>query len=315
MGRVFTSEQCLLHDPPGFPERPARLAAVLEGAAAAGWERWEVPGGRQSAGAIAALHSPDYLERFRRAIERGDGLLDSPDNPLTEGTLAAAHAAAECAVTAADWIMAGDDRQAFVAVRPPGHHAERDLAMGFCYFANVALAAHHLIRHYGLSRVAVFDFDVHHGNGTQHLFEDRADVFFASIHQYPFYPGSGAATERGRGAGEGSTLNVPLPAGADDAAVRQAVEERVLPALRRLAPQILLVSAGFDGGRRDPIGGWRLEDETFGWLGERLGALAASHCAGRLLAVLEGGYSLDGLRLGTEAYLQGVDAGVGNLPV
>jgi acetoin utilization deacetylase AcuC-like enzyme len=310
MGRVFTSEQCLSHDPPGFPERPARLTAALEGAAAAGWGRWEVHGQRMSARSIAAVHAPEYLERFVRAVERGDGLLDSADNPLSSGTLEAARAAAECAVSAAEWMASERDGQAFVAVRPPGHHAERDMAMGFCFFANLALAADHLVREHGISRVAVFDFDIHHGNGTQHLFEERGDVFFASIHQYPFYPGTGAAGERGRGAGQGATLNVPLSAGADDDAVRRAVDESVLPALRDFAPQVLLVSAGFDGGRRDPIGGWRLEDETFGWLGERLAELAATQCDGRLLTVLEGGYSLEGLRLGTEAYLRGVDAGL-----
>jgi acetoin utilization deacetylase AcuC-like enzyme len=315
MGTLFTSEACLRHDPRGYPERPARLEAVWEGAEAAGWTRRDVGEGRASVRAIEAVHSAEYVERFARAVERGDGLLDSADNPLTPGTLEAALAAAECAVAAAGWVAEEDHRQAFAAVRPPGHHAERGVAMGFCYFANIALAADELIRVHGLSRVAIFDFDVHHGNGTQHLFEARSDVFFASIHQYPFYPGTGAAGERGRGGGEGATLNGPLPAGTDDAAARAAVEEQILPALRRAAPQVLLVSAGFDGGRRDPIGGWRLDDDTFGWLGEQLGALAVELCAGRVVTFLEGGYSLDGLRLGTEAYLRGIDAACSRPPV
>jgi acetoin utilization deacetylase AcuC-like enzyme len=292
---VFTDPRCLLHDPVDFPERKERLERVLEHVRATGAE---VRTGGAHPGALAALgaiHDARYVERFRRAVERGDGLIDSADNPLTPHTWEAALGAVEAALHAADWVMGGGGRRAFAAVRPPGHHAERAMAMGFCYFNNVAIAAQHLRDRHGVERAAIFDFDVHHGNGTQHLFEERAEVFFASTHQYPFYPGTGAAGERGRGAGEGFTLNVPLPAGTDDAAYSRAFETQVLPALRAFAPQVLLVSAGFDAWRDDPLGGLRLSEASYESLGRELGLLADELCAGRVLAVLEGGYDLAAL--------------------
>ncbi len=181
--------------------------------------------------------------------------------------------------------------------------------MGFCFFNNVAVAAEHLRRRHGVERVAIFDFDVHHGNGTQHLFEDRADVFYASTHQYPFYPGTGAAGERGTGAGEGFTLNVPLPAGTGDEGYAEAIQGAVIPALRQFAPDVLLLSAGFDAWQRDPLGGMRVTEEGFrswgGWLRE----LAAEVCGGRVLAVLEGGYDLASLPRLVEANLEGLAGG------
>jgi acetoin utilization deacetylase AcuC-like enzyme len=292
MIRVFTDPRCLEHrSPPGYPERPERLAGVVEHLRGRGWPMAEVAAGeaaRQRARqAVLALHEPAYVERFRRAAERGDALLDSADNPLSDGTWEASWAAVEVALAAADQV-ADAGEAAFAAVRPPGHHAERSTAMGFCYFNNVAVAAEHLRRR-GAARVAVFDFDVHHGNGTQHLFEERADVFYASTHQYPFYPGTGAAWETGRGAGEGATLNCPLPAGTDDAGYAAVIEGRVLPALRRFAPDVLLISAGFDAWRDDPLGGMAVTEQGFAQWGEWLRELAAEVCGGRVLAVLEGG--------------------------
>jgi acetoin utilization deacetylase AcuC-like enzyme len=209
----------------------------------------------------------------------------------------------ETTLAAADW--AWDGRQAFAAVRPPGHHAERSVAMGYCFFNNVAVAAEHL-RRKGAERVAIFDFDVHHGNGTQHLFESRADVFYASTHQYPFYPGTGAASETGIGEGEGATLNVPLPAGTDDEGYADAIQGRVIPALRAFAPDVLLVSAGFDAWQNDPLGGMQVSEEGFRSWGEWLRALADEVCGGRLLAVLEGGYDLASLPRLVEASLEGM---------
>ncbi len=305
MHRAFTAAGCQQHQPPfAAPERPARLEAVLGGASDAGWPVEDSPAHALSASAVARLHAPRYVERFERAIERGDGLLDSADNPLSKGTLEAARAAVDVCLTAADWVATGERRKAFAAVRPPGHHAERDVAMGFCYFANVALAAEQLVGEHSCERVAIFDFDVHHGNGTQHLFEKRRDIFFASVHQYPFYPGTGSAAERGSGDGIGRTLNVPLPAGTDDWALREAVEGTVLPALRDFRPEVLLVSAGFDGWENDPLGGWKLSEEAYAWMGRELAALADDLCGGRMLSVLEGGYSLAGLRLLTRRYLE-----------
>ena len=199
-----------------------------------------------------------------------------------------------------------ENRTAFAAVRPPGHHAEADQAMGFCYFNNAAVAAEHLLRRHGLERVAIVDFDVHHGNGTQHLFEERGDVLYVSLHQYPFYPGTGAAAETGIGAGRGATLNLPLPAGSGDDAYSQAFDRQVVPALRRFAPQLLLISAGFDAWQGDPLGGMRVTLDGYRRWGELLAGVAERHCGGRSVSLLEGGYDLGSLGELVEAYLAGL---------
>ena len=314
--RVFTDPRCLEHPaPPGYPERPERLRAVLERLRGGPWPVIDTggddPAARPAADpreAVAAVHDPGYIERFERAAARGDALLDSADNPLAPATPAAAWGAVTAALAAAEWVAGGAGRRAFAAVRPPGHHAERALAMGFCFFNNAAVAAEHLRRRCGAERVAVFDFDVHHGNGTQHLFEERADVFYASTHQYPFYPGTGAADETGRGAGAGATLNVPLPAGTGDEGYAEAIEGRVLPALRRFAPDVLVVSAGFDAWRGDPLGGMRVSRDGFAAWGRALAALAGEACGGRVLALLEGGYDLAALPDLVAAHLEGLAA-------
>jgi len=310
MIRVFTDPACLEHcTPPGYPEKPERLASVLAHLRERGWPVAEESVAPETArGAVTALHEESYVSRFERAVARGDSLLDSADNPLSAGTWRAAWAAVSATLAAADWVAGGNDRAALAAVRPPGHHAERSLAMGFCFFNNVAVAAEHLRRH-GLSRVAIFDFDVHHGNGTQHLFEARADVFYASTHQYPFYPGTGAADETGVGEGEGATLNIPLPAGTGDAVYAEAIQGTILPALRRFAPEALLLSAGFDAWCNDPLGGMRVTEEGFRNWGDWLRELAAEVCGGRVLAVLEGGYDLRNLPLLVEAHLKGLAGG------
>jgi acetoin utilization deacetylase AcuC-like enzyme len=295
--RVHTDPRCLEHEvPPGFPERPERLRGILDALATdPRFELVERPAvdDAQTLAAVRALHEPRYVERFERAVARGDGLIDTADNPIAAGSWRAALGAAAATLDALDAAL--DGTPAFAAVRPPGHHAERGQAMGFCFFGNAALAAERALRRHGFARVAIVDVDVHHGNGTQHLFEERADVFYASLHQYPFYPGTGGAEERGRGAGEGCTLNVPLPAGAGDAEWRSALVERVLPALARYAPEALIVSAGFDAWRADPLGGMRVTEDGFAELGRLLRAAAAERCGGRMLTVLEGGYDLAAL--------------------
>jgi len=304
--RVFTDRRCLEHRAPrGFPERPERLSSVVDRLRAGGWDVVEAPAPAGVHEAVVATHLDTYVERFRGAVERGDSLFDSADNPLSAGTWEAAWAAVGTVLAAADHVAAAGG-PAFAAVRPPGHHAERGLAMGFCFFNNVAVAAEHLRRARGAARIAIFDFDVHHGNGTQHLFEARGDVFYASTHQYPFYPGTGAASEIGHGEGEGATLNVPLPAGTGDEGYQEALEARVLPALRAFAPDVLLVSAGFDAWRADPLGGMAVTEAGFRSWGAQLAALASEVCGGRLLAVLEGGYDLDALPGLVEGCLQGL---------
>jgi acetoin utilization deacetylase AcuC-like enzyme len=318
MIRIFTAAACLDHrTPPGYPEKPERLAGVVAGLREGGWafaergERQETAAEGGAREAVLAIHDPAYVARFERAVARGDSLLDSADNPLSvgsAGTWRAALAAAATAVAAADWVAAGDGRTALAAIRPPGHHAERSTAMGFCFFNNAAVAAEHL-RRQGASRVAIFDFDVHHGNGTQHLFEARSDVLYASTHQYPFYPGTGAAAETGVGAGEGFTVNVPLAAGAGDEDYAEAIQGRILPALRRFAPDVLLLSAGFDAWQSDPLGGMRVTRDGFRSWGDWCAKLAAEVCGGRVLALLEGGYDLRNLPSLVADHLEGLAGG------
>ncbi|MEM9293555.1 MAG: histone deacetylase [Acidobacteriota bacterium] len=320
MINVYSDPRCLEHRAPaGYPEHPGRLEAVLEAVEeqiqqGEGW-RLMSPCSHSAAQELAeAVHDAEYLRRFRRAVERGDGLLDSADNPLHAATWDAALAAVEAALTAADAALSGaggGDDVHFAAIRPPGHHAERSTAMGFCYLATAALVAEHW-RRSGLQRVAVLDFDVHHGNGTQHLFEDRGDILFLSTHQSPFYPGTGAREERGVGDGLGATVNVPLVEGSGAEAVNAAWDEILAPALEAFQPEGLVVSAGFDAWRQDPLGGLRWELDTFEGLGERLGAFASAHCAGRMVSVLEGGYDVSHLGALVTAYLQGCSRGVGH---
>ncbi len=305
---VFTAARCLEHQVPhGFPERPERLRRIVDHLRGRGLAVADVePDGADWRAAALSVHDPEYVERFRRAVERGDGLLDSADNPLSPGTWAAAIAAVETTLATCDWAMAGGRRAALAAVRPPGHHAERALAMGFCFFNHAAIAAERLRRLHGASRVAIVDFDVHHGNGTQHIFESRGDVLYVSTHQYPFYPGTGAAWERGTGDGLGATLNVPLAAGSDDAAYRRAFEESIVPAIEAFAADALVVSAGFDAYASDPLGGMRVTAAGFAEWGGILGRLADRICNGRSVSVLEGGYNLDALPELVEAYLEGL---------
>ncbi len=316
MIRIFTDPTCLDHRAPaGYPERPERLSGVVAHLRERDWPFAGAPAegdpaaAHEAREAVTAVHDEAYVARFERAAARGDSLLDSADNPLSAGTWKAAWAAVSATLAAADWMAGGAERAAFAAVRPPGHHAERAFAMGFCFFNNAAVAAEHLRRRHGASRVAIFDFDVHHGNGTQHLFEERADVFYASTHQYPFYPGTGAASERGIGAGEGFTLNVPLPAGTGDEGYAEAIRDRILPGLRRFAPDALVISAGFDAWQNDPLGGMRVTEEGFRSWGDWLRELAAEVCGGRVLAVLEGGYDLANLPRLVEANLEGLAGG------
>lgn len=291
-----------------MPEVPRRLQNILDRLSQTEWPVIDQVEDIDATSVARTVHSAEYVERFRKAVHRGDGLIDSADNPLCPHTWEAATGAVAAALAGVSWITTQDRGRAFVAVRPPGHHAERDTAMGFCYFNNVAIAAQHLIEQHGYKKVAIVDIDVHHGNGTQHIFEERPDVFFLSLHQFPFYPGTGRASETGKGKGVGATLNIPLKAGCGDSDYAQAFEDQVLPALHDFAPQALLISAGFDAWKNDPLGGMQVTLEGYHRWGAWLREVADQHCGGKLLAFLEGGYDLDALPDLAESFLKGIES-------
>ncbi len=304
---LFSHPACLGHDTgPGHPERAARLTAILEALSApefAALDRREAP--RAEPGQIALAHDPEYVTELLRLVPTGGHLSMDGDTLLSPGSGEAALHAAGAVMAAVDLVVAGGASNAFCAVRPPGHHAERDMAMGFCVFNNVALGARHARSAHEIKRVAIVDFDVHHGNGTQHIFAADASVMYASTHQMPLYPGTGAKSERGIG----NICNAPLPPYADGAAFREAIEETILPALDRFRPELLMVSAGFDAHRADPLANLELETEDFAWVSEKLVHLAAQHCRGRIVSTLEGGYDLDALAEGACAHVAALMAG------
>lgn len=309
MIKVFSDPRCLLHEVPlGFPEIPSRLSSVLDGLKEAGYAVDE-PGEHPSRpSAIERIHDAAYLRRFEESVARGEEFLDTGDNPICAGTWEAAIAAVDATLHAADVVAAAAGNKALAAIRPPGHHAEHRMAMGFCYFNNVAIAADYLKDSTGCDRVAIVDFDVHHGNGTQHLFEQRSDVLYVSSHRHPFYPGTGLAEEQGVGGGVGATVNVPLPAGSGDDIHAEAFNQIILPALRGFAPQILLISAGFDSWARDPLGGMEVTESGFRDWSAWLGSVAEELCDGRVLVVLEGGYDVKSLGKLVIATLEGLES-------
>lgn len=281
---------------PGHPEGPARLRAVREGVEARNLTRSleRVAPEPAPVDLVAEVHAREYLAALEELDRRGGGVLD-PDTSMNEASHAAAFLAAGAVVGAVDGVLAGRWRRAFCSVRPPGHHARPGRAMGFCFLDNVAIGAQAALRHGGVERVAILDWDVHHGNGTQEIFWDRGDVLFASTHQFPFYPGTGSPDEVGAGAGEGKTLNCPLASGAGDAALLRAWREVLRPAFEDFAPDLVLVSAGFDADARDPLAGLRITAAGFETLSAEVVEFAEQACGGRLVSVLEGGYALDAL--------------------
>ncbi len=293
MARVlgYTHPACLEHDTgPGHPECPERLGAVLEALHEAfpAMEWVEAP--RATRGQLLRVHDPRLLATVLAPHPPGRLRLD-PDTVVSPGSPEAALRAVGAGIAATEAVMQGETDVAFCAVRPPGHHATIDAAMGFCLFDNIAVAAAHALDRFGLARVAIVDFDVHHGNGTQAIFEQDPRVLYASSHQAPLYPWTGAGNERG----VGNIVNALLPAGAGGEAFRHSWEEILLPALEGFAPQLLLISAGFDGDRRDSMAQLELDPEDFGWLTGRLHGLAARHAEGRIVSMLEGGYHLEAL--------------------
>ncbi len=252
---------------------------------------------------ITRVHDPAYVRRLEdHAPSTGYASLDL-DTALSPGSLTAAHLAAGGVLAAVDAVMAGQVDQVFCAVRPPGHHAEANRAMGFCLYNNVAVAARYLQERHGLERVLIVDWDVHHGNGTQHAFEDDPSVLFFSTHQYPHYPGTGAETERGRGRGEGATINVPLSGGQGTDEYRNIFHQVLAPAAAAFRPEFVLISAGFDAHRDDPLASMAITDEGYGELTRIVRSIAQTHCQGRLVACLEGGYDLRALAASVEHHI------------
>lgn len=282
-----------------MPETPDRLRAVVAKLKATHlWNRLHpLTFAPATEAEMLMIHDKIYLDRLEAACRTGLPYIDVPDSTICSDSFEIARLAAGGAIAAARAVVTGQVNNAFCAIRPPGHHAERDRSMGFCLLNNVALAAQALITQHGLSRVAIVDFDVHHGNGTQHIFENRSDVFFASLHEHPArqYPGTGFSWEKGEGQGEGFTLNITFDPGQGDQEMRERVREMLLPALRNYRPEMLLISAGFDASEHDPIGDLEWSAEGYMWLTRQLKALAEDVCEGKLLSVLEGGYNCQAL--------------------
>jgi acetoin utilization deacetylase AcuC-like enzyme len=290
---LLTHPSCLEHDTGyGHPERADRLRAIdaaLAGDAFAGLKRETAP--RADRAAIERVHSPRYIDAIEKAAPNSGHVHLDPDTVMSPQSLEAALHAAGAAIYAVDQVMAGAAQNAFCAVRPPGHHAEPLRPMGFCLFNTVAVAAQHARAAHGAERVAVVDFDVHHGNGTQAAFWLDKDLFYGSTHQMPLFPGSGALSERG----VDNIFNAPLSPGDDGEHFREAFLTRILPALHNFGPDIILISAGFDAHRQDPLAQLRLVEADFAWVTQELLDLGAKHCGGRIVSTLEGGYDLDAL--------------------
>ena len=288
----------------GHPETTDRIDAALEGVRRAGLDKRVA---RETAlhpdtdRIIAKVHSADYERELEQACRMGARLFHSLDNPISSQSFAAARAAVGTALTAAADVLAGN--RAFVIARPPGHHAERVEAMGFCFFNTIACVAEWMLEQPGMARLLIFDFDVHHGNGTQMLFEDREDVFYVSIHRYPFYPGTGALGEIGIGLGRGFTRNIPMDAGLGDAAYLRATEDVVMRIIDSYRPNAILLSAGFDAHRNDPLGGMHVSEQCFGEMTRRVIEAARRDSGGRVLSLLEGGYDMEGLAASVAEHL------------
>jgi len=295
---LVTHDACFDHvTPPGHPEQVARLDAVL--GALQGMELHRVAAPLGAEDDILRAHPAAHIAALRAtAPDEGWRSLDA-DTHMSVGTLEAAFRCVGGVVRAVDMVLGGDAPNAFVAMRPPGHHAERETPMGFCFFGNVAIAAKHALEHHGLDRVAIVDFDVHHGNGTQDLVEDDPRILFCSTHQMPLYPGTGAAHETG----VGNVLNCPLPDGAGSKAFRDVMGQVVLPRVDAFAPQLIIISAGFDAHSDDPLAGMNLVEADFTWVTEKLCDLADRHCEGRVVSSLEGGYDLPALGASAAAHV------------
>jgi acetoin utilization deacetylase AcuC-like enzyme len=290
----------------GHPESSHRLRAVMQHLEQSGTAARlaKIEPRRAENEWIEQIHAPRYVAALNQhAPSRGRVSLD-PDTSMSPGSLPAAYLAAGGALAAVDAILAGAVEHVFCAVRPPGHHAEYDRAMGFCLFNNVAIAARYVQKRHGLPRVLIVDWDVHHGNGTQHSFEDDPSVLFFSTHQYPHYPGTGRATERGTGPGEGFTINVPMEAGEGDDEYRDIFQKTLVPAADVFKPDFVIISAGFDAHRDDPLASMRLTEQGYAELTAIVAGIAKRHAGHRILSCLEGGYNLTALAASVDHHIR-----------
>ncbi len=297
----ISHSKCLLHDMGSYhPEQPARLSAINDRLIATGLDMVlrqhdAQPATREQ---LVAAHAADYVEDIHRKSPESGTISVDGDTSMNPHSLEAALLAAGAATQGVDLVMSGEVNQVFCGVRPPGHHAEHDKAMGFCLFNNVAVAAYHAINHYGLERVAIVDFDVHHGNGTEDIVKGDERILFCSSFQHPLYPHSG------HDCAAQNVVNIPLPGGSGGAELQQAVSEHWLPRLKSFQPQLILISAGFDGHQADPLADFNLIDEDFAWITRRLCEQADESAEGRIVSSLEGGYDLQALARCVEAHLK-----------
>ena len=298
----LTHDICIAHDTgPGHPERPERLRVINKILGTKAFDdllREDAP--LAAVGDIERAHPGDYIEMIREAVpEEGLARVDG-DTVLSPASWEAALRAVGAGIHGVDCVMTGKVQNAFCAIRPCGHHAERETAMGFCVFNNIAIAALYARAKHGAERIAVVDFDVHHGNGTQAMFWEDKNLYFGSTHQMPLFPGTGAISE----SGVGNICNAPLRAGDGGDVFREAFESRILPQLSAHRPDIILISAGFDAHERDPLGSLRLVEDDFAWATSKLVEIADKSCQGRVVSMLEGGYDMDGLANSVAAHVQ-----------
>ena len=300
---LYTHAACIDHNPgEGHPERPDRLRAImtgLEGDEFNNLERREAP--QAEIETIALVHDRAYIDLVLSNAPKEDRIHLDPDTVMSPDSLEAALRATGSGCASVDAVLSGEADNSFCAVRPPGHHAEGNRAMGFCLFNSVAIAAEHARSKHGLKRVAVVDFDVHHGNGTQHTFEDRPGLMYCSTHQSPFYPGTGDTSETGC---DNNIVNVPMARGAGTVEFRRAFNEVILPALKVFEPELLIISAGFDAHEGDILGELNVTTDDYSWVTRKLMDIADECCQGRIVSMLEGGYDLRSLQQATLAHIR-----------
>jgi acetoin utilization deacetylase AcuC-like enzyme len=314
MTGLAADSRVLKHDPGiHHPEQPARFHAVLNRLEQMGiaTDLENIPVRSAANDELALAHTREYVALVEREVTAGHRQLSTGDTYICPDSEQASRIAAGAVLCAVDAVFSGEVRNAFCLVRPPGHHATADRGMGFCLFNNVALGARYAQNRYGVKRVLIADWDVHHGNGSQDIFYRDGSVLFFSTHQSPWYPGTGDASETGEGEGAGKTINCPFPAGSGSREIVGAFEEALVPAAEAFRPDLILLSAGFDSRVNDPLGQFLLTDADFARLTLLMCDLAAQHCNGRLISVLEGGYNLEGLALAAETHVRAL---MGNSP-